>query len=305
MNIKNFDPEEILCSGHTACPGCGAVIMLRHILKELGKKTIMVLPACCSTLLMGINHYSSLKIPLIHCPFETAGAMDTGVRAALDLEEDTETTVLAWAGDGGTFDIGLQALSGAVERNENFIYICYDNEAYMNTGIQRSSATPWAAWTTTTPRPMGKTEPKKDIVKILAAHKIPYAATATLAFMDDLIAKVKKAKGIKGSRFIHLLSPCQPGWRTESKDTVKLSRLAVETGIFPLYEVENLPDRQAGGEIWRINYKPDLFVPVKEYLKLQGRFSHLTAEDIETIQSNVNKEWQKLKKLDFESNSKQ
>jgi pyruvate/2-oxoacid:ferredoxin oxidoreductase beta subunit len=286
-----MNTNELLVSGHTACAGCGAMIMMRHILKELGERTIMVLPACCSTLLMGVNFHSSLKIPLIHCPFETAAAMATGVRAALDLEGDTETTVLAWAGDGGTFDIGLQALSGAVERNENFIYVCYDNEAYMNTGIQRSSATPWAAWTTTTPRPLGKTEPKKDIVKILAAHKIPYVATATLAFMDDLTAKVRKAKRIKGARFIHLLSPCQPGWRTESKDTVKLSRLAVQTGIFPLYGVEN-------GEIWRITYKPDSFVPVKEYLKLQGRFSHLTDEDIETIQKNVDKEWLKLLKLE-------
>ena len=290
-----MNTKELLVSGHSACAGCGAMIMMRHVLKELGEKTVMVLPACCATLLMGIYPYSSLKIPIIHCPFETAAAIASGVRASLDLDGDTETTALAWAGDGGTFDIGLQALSGAVERNENFIYVCYDNEAYMNTGIQRSSATPWGAWTTTTPRPRGKSEPKKDIVKILAAHKIPYAATATLAFLDDLTAKVRKAKGIKGSRFLHLLSPCQPGWRAESKDTVKLSRLAVETRIFPLYEVEN-------GEIWRLNYKPEKLTPVEEYLKLQGRFSHLADEDIEIIQKNVNKEWLKLKGLDLDSN---
>lgn len=285
-----MNTNELLVSGHNACAGCGAMIMMRHVLKELGEKTIMVIPACCSTLLMGVYPYTSLRIPLIHCPFETAAAIASGIRAALNLDGDTETTVLAWAGDGGTFDIGLQALSAAVERNENFIYVCYDNEAYMNTGIQRSSATPWGAWTTTTPRPTVKNEPKKDIVKILAAHKIPYAATATLAFMDDLCAKVRKAKGIKGSRFLHLLSPCQPGWRVESKDTVKLSRLAVETRIFPLYEVEN-------GETWRINYEPEKFTPVEEYLKLQGRFSHLTAEDIRIIQANMEKEWQNLKKL--------
>jgi pyruvate/2-oxoacid:ferredoxin oxidoreductase beta subunit len=261
--------------------------MLRHILKELGEKTVMVIPACCSTLLMGAYPHTSLKIPLIHCPFETAAAIASGVRAALDLDGDAETTVLAWAGDGGTFDIGLQALSAAVERNENFIYVCYDNEAYMNTGIQRSSATPWGAWTTTTPRPAVKNEPKKDIVKIMAAHKIPYAATATLAFMNDLTIKIRKAKGIKGSRFLHLLSPCQPGWRAESKDTVKLSRLAVETRIFPLYEVEN-------GEIWRLNYEPKKFTPVEEYLKLQGRFSHLAPEDTKFIQKNVEEEWVKL-----------
>ncbi len=286
MNTMNT--KEILVSGHNACAGCAAMIMMRHVLKELGEKTVMVVPACCATLLMGAHPHTSLKIPLIHCPFETAAAIATGVRASLDLDGDTETTVLAWAGDGGTFDIGLQALSGAVERNENLIYVCYDNEAYMNTGIQRSSATPWGAWTTTTPRPMVKSEPKKDIVKILAAHKIPYAATATLAFMDDLTAKVRKARGTKGSRFLHLFSPCQPGWRVESKDTVKLSRLAVETRIFPLYEVEN-------GEVWRLNYEPMKFTPVEEYLKLQGRFSHLTAEDIGFIQENIEKEWQRLK----------
>ena len=156
-----MNTNELLVSGHTACAGCGAMIMMRHVLKELGEKTIMVIPACCTTLLMGVYPYSSLKIPIVHCPFETAAAMATGVRAALDLEGDIETTVLAWAGDGGTFDIGLQALSGAAERNENFIYVCYDNQAYMNTGIQRSSATPWGAWTTTTPRPKRKNRTSK------------------------------------------------------------------------------------------------------------------------------------------------
>ena len=278
--------EELLGSGHLACPGCGATQAMRYALKALGEKTIIVLPACCWSIIAGPFPYSSLGVPLYHTAFETAAAAAAGVKAGLEIQGDTETNVLAWAGDGGTFDIGIQALSGAAERNDDIIYICYDNEAYMNTGIQRSSATPWGAWTTTTPVRHFKNRPKKDIMMVLAAHKIPYAATATVAYPDDLIAKVKKAKTIKGTRFLHIFSPCPPGWKIPSEISIRLARLAVETKIFPLYEIEN-------GETYRISRQPK-GIPVVEYMKYQGRFKHLSSEHMVDIQNTVDKEWERL-----------
>ncbi len=279
--------EELMLPGHLACPGCGGALAMRYALKALGKKTILVIPACCWSIIAGAFPYSSLKVPIFHTAFETGGSTASGIKAALEVQGDTETQVVTWAGDGGTFDIGLQALSGAVERNEDFIYVCYDNEAYMNTGIQRSSATPWGAWTTTTPLRHPKERPKKDIVAIMAAHRIPYTATATVAYPEDLISKFQKAKGIRGAKFIHILAPCPTGWRSEPAHTIKLSRLAVQTKVFPLYEVEN-------GRKWTITVWPKRFLPVREYLKLQGRFAHLTEEDIQVIQENVDRAWEDL-----------
>lgn len=272
--------------GHVACPGCGAAQAMRYVLKALGEKTIVVLPACCWSIIAGPFPYSSLQVPLYHTAFETAGAAASGIKAGLEIQGDTDTTVLAWAGDGGTFDIGIQALSGAAERNDDILYVCYDNEAYMNTGIQRSSATPWGAWTTTTPVRHFKNRPKKDIMMVMAAHKIPYAATATVAFPDDLVAKVQKAKTIHGTRFLHILSPCPPGWKIPSEIAIRLARLAIETKIFPLYEIEN-------GEKYTITRQPD-GVPVIEYLKFQGRFKHLTKSQMDDIQDMVEKEWENL-----------
>ncbi len=278
--------EEYMSPGHLACPGCGERIALRHALKVLGEKTVLVIPACCSGVCDGPFPYSSARVPLLHMAFEAAAAAATGVRAALDMQGDEETTVVAWAGDGGTFDIGLQALSGAVERNENFIYVCYDNEAYMNTGIQRSSATPMGAWTMTTPRGSPKSEPKKNLIEIMAAHSIPYAATASIAFPEDLMRKVSRAKEIKGTKVIHILAPCPTGWRSSPDMSVKVARLAVQTKVFPLYEVE-------GGEFYTVNYMPPE-VPVSAYLSLQGRFSHLSAADVSNIQARVDKGWKQL-----------
>jgi pyruvate/2-oxoacid:ferredoxin oxidoreductase beta subunit len=288
-STKNFViPEgELTYSGSVSCPGCGGALAMRYALKALGEKTIVVIPACCWSIIAGPFPYSSLKVPIYHTAFETAASLSSGVRAALDVQGDTETTVLAWAGDGGTFDIGFQALSGAVERNDDFIYTCYDNEAYMNTGIQRSSATPWMAWTTTTPVEHPKDEPKKDMVAIMAAHRIPYTATATLAYPEDFIAKFKKAKSIRGAKFIHVLSPCPPGWKAEASDSIRLTRLAVQSKVFPLYEIEN-------GEKYTITVWPKEFTPVKEYLRLQGRFRHLSVENIQAIQERVDREWEKL-----------
>ncbi|MCX5826791.1 MAG: 3-methyl-2-oxobutanoate dehydrogenase subunit beta [Deltaproteobacteria bacterium] len=272
-----------MCSGHVGCPGCGATIAMRFVLKALGEKTVMVLPACCWSVIAGPFPQSSLKIPVIHTAFETGGATASGVRAALDMKGDTETTVITWAGDGGTFDIGFQALSGAVERNEDFIYACYDNEAYMNTGIQRSSSTPYGAWTTTTTGADWKKLRKKNIVEALVAHRIPYAATANIAFPEDLIRKVKKAKAIKGSKFLHIYASCPTGWRIPSEMSIKIARMAVQTNIFPLYEVEN-------GINYTINYKPREYL-VREYFKLQGRFRHLKDTDLDQIQEMVNEDW--------------
>jgi len=285
---QNIHENEYIYPGHVACSGCGAVIAMRFLLKALGEKTIIVLPACCWSIIAGSYPQSSLKVPVIHSAFEAGGAVASGVRAALDIKGDTETTVVTWAGDGGTFDIGFQALSGAVERNEEFIYACYDNEAYMNTGIQRSSSTPYGAWTTTTPGIEWKKLRKKNIVEALVAHRIPYAATANIAFPDDLVRKAKKAKEIKGSKFLHIYSSCPTGWRIPSEMSIKIARMAVQTNIFPLYEVED-------GIKYTINYKSKEY-PVREYFKLQGRFKHLSDEDLEQIQEMVNEDWERLLK---------
>jgi pyruvate/2-oxoacid:ferredoxin oxidoreductase beta subunit len=287
--IKEFIPAgELMSSGHLACPGCGGSIAMRLVLKVLGPKTIVSLPACCWTIVAGPYPQSSLGVPLFHTAFETAASTAAGIRAALDMAGDTETTVLAWAGDGGTFDIGLQALSGAAERNEDILYVCYDNEAYMNTGVQRSSSTPWGAWTTTTPAGTPKSHPKKDMLAILAAHGIPYGATASVAFPADLVDKVKKAKAIRGTRFLHILAPCPPGWRSSDEETIELARMAVHSRVFPLIEVED-------GQRWRfsIEHPAD---PVEPYIRRQGRFRHLSDEQIRHIQSETDARWARLEK---------
>ena len=282
----NLPEPEYMSSGHVGCPGCGAAIAMKFVLKALGEKTMMVLPACCWSIIAGAYPQSALRIPVIHSAFETGGAVASGVRAALDMKGDAETTVLTWAGDGGTFDIGFQALSGAVERNEDFIYVCYDNEAYMNTGVQRSSSTPYGAWTTTTPGSDWKKMRKKNIVEALVAHRIPYAATASIAFPEDLVYKVKKARWIKGSRFLHIFSSCPTGWGLPSELSIKIARMAVQTNIFPLYEVED-------GLRYTINVMSKGYL-VKEYFKLQGRFKHLIEEDLNQIQEMVNDDWDLL-----------
>lgn len=285
--IKDQIPtQELLTSGHLACPGCGGAVAMNLALKGLGSDTVVVLPACCWSIIAGPWPQTSLRVPLYHTAFETGAAVASGVRAALDQRGHVDTTVMVWAGDGGTFDIGLQALSGAAERNEDILYCCYDNEAYMNTGIQRSSATPWGAWTTTTPTGHPESHPKKDIVAILAAHRIPYAATATVAYPVDLVTKVKKAKEIKGTRFLHILAPCPPGWKSPDNATIELSRMAVRNRIFPLLEVED-------GARWRLTADSP-GDPVKPYLEMQGRFRHFTSETVERVQENVDARWRVL-----------
>jgi pyruvate/2-oxoacid:ferredoxin oxidoreductase beta subunit len=285
--IRDDVPKlELLDSGHLACPGCAAPLAMRTVLKELGEKTIVVLPACCWSIIAGPYPQSSLHVPLYHTAFATGAAVASGVRAALDARGDTETTVMVWAGDGGTFDIGLQALSGAAERNEDFIYVCYDNEAYMNTGIQRSSATPWGAWTTTTPAYQPESSRKKDILAIMAAHRIPYAATASVSDPVDLLAKVRRAKQIRGTRFLHILSPCPPGWKYSDERTIEIGRMAVRSRVFPLLEVVH-------GVDWRFTaeHPGD---PVDTYIRAQGRFRHLSDDAIASIQRDVDARWDYL-----------
>ncbi len=286
MKRMEIPLSENLGHGHLACAGCGAAVGMRMTLKALGEKTVMVFPASCWSIIPGFWPYSSFRMTAVHAGFVTGGATASGVRAALDIRGDHESLVAVWAGDGGTFDIGLQSLSGAAERNEDFIYICNDNEGYMNTGTQQSSATPWLAWTTTTPVQRPKENPKKDIMAIMADHRIPYAATATIAYPEDFFRKIEKAKRIRGTRFIHLLSPCPPGWKIPSELSIKISRLAVRSKVFPLYEIEK-------GRSYTLQEESHV-VPIKEYLKLQGRFSHLTEQEIERIQERVDDEWRHL-----------
>jgi pyruvate ferredoxin oxidoreductase beta subunit/2-oxoisovalerate ferredoxin oxidoreductase beta subunit len=289
LNIpKEILDNDFMYSGHLGCPGCGATIAMKFALKALGEKTIVVIPACCWGVIAGPYPQTALKVPILHTAFATAGAAASGVRAALDMTDDQETTVVSWAGDGGTFDIGFQSLSGAVERNEDVLYVCYDNEAYMNTGVQRSSSTPYGARTTTTPGGNWKKTRKKNIIETLAAHRIPYAATASIAFPEDMIRKFQKARNIKGvSRFIHVLATCPTGWQVPSEMSVKIARLAVQSNMFPLYEVED-------GVRYSINYEGNL--PVRDYLMIQGRFKHLTPDDIDHIQNLVDEDWQLLQR---------
>ena len=292
--MKLSIPEiEIMSPGHVACQGCGATLAFRYALKALGKETIVVIPACCWSVIDGPFPYSSAGVPLFHTAFETAASTASGVRAALDIKEIVDVSVLAWAGDGGTMDIGIQALSGAVERGEDIIYVCYDNEAYMNTGIQRSSSTPHGAWTTTTPVKKYKTGPKKNMVEIMVAHKIPYTATANIAFPEDFIAKLRKAKAIKGPKFIQIISPCPVGWKFPSQLTVKLARLSFETCVFPLYEVEY--------GCYNVK-KPIKKKEIREYIATQGRFKHLTEDAINEMQRSIDREWDVLLKKEASSN---
>ncbi|MCD6370092.1 MAG: pyruvate synthase subunit beta [Thermoplasmata archaeon] len=299
MRKLTIPEEEYMLPGHTACLGCGAAIAMRYVLKALGKNTIISIPACCWAVIPGVYPRRTLKIPLLYTAFEVTGAAISGIREALNAMGKEDVNVVGFAGDGGTADIGIQALSGAVERGHNVFYIMYDNEAYMNTGIQRSGSTPMGAWTTTTPggkKRMYKWEPKKDVAEIMVAHHIPYVATATIGYPEDLIAKIKRAKEINGPKFIQILSPCPTGWRHSPDKTVEISRLAVQTNIFPLYEVVN--------GTYRITVKPKNLKPIKEYLRLQGRFRHLTDEEIEMIQKHVDERWKELLKKERCSNEK-
>jgi len=268
--------------GNVGCPGCGANIAINHALRALGEKTVLVIPACCYAIVSGPYPQTALRVSILHSAFACSAVMASGVRAGLDMQGDTETTVVAWAGDGGTFDIGLQSLSGAAERNDDIVFVCYDNEAYMNTGVQRSSSTPYGTRTTTTPGAGWKKTGKKNIMEIMAAHRIPYAATANIAYPDDFVRKFARARDTRGgTRFIHVYSSCPTGWGVPSSHAVKIARLATRTDVFPLYEIEH-------GTDYTLNTEGDL--PVGDYLSVQGRFRHLDDKAQALIQHEVDRD---------------
>ncbi len=289
VKLKDLPERELLLPGHAACPGCPMALSLRILLKVLGPKTILVIPACCTSVIQGFYPTSSINVPVLNMAFAASAAAASGLSRALRFKGRDDIHVVAWAGDGGTADIGLAAISGAAERNEDMIYVCYDNEAYMNTGIQRSGATPYGAWTTTTVT--GKTEHKKDVPMILEAHKIPYIATACISYPLDFAEKVKRAASIKGFRYIHLLAPCPPGWRFPAHLTIKVGQLAVQTGMWALYEVVN--GKFQLSPISRALLDKSKRKPVEEYLKLQGRFAKLSKAEIEELQRYVDEQWKR------------
>jgi pyruvate ferredoxin oxidoreductase beta subunit len=298
MAIKDIPKDECYFPGSAACPGCPATMAMRTVFKALGKKMIMVVPACCTAVIESLHPNTSFNIPTMNIAFEAAAAGASGVEAALRKQGKDDITVVAWAGDGGTYDIGIQALSGALERNTNFIYICYNNQIYSNTGIQRSGATPYAAWTTTTVG--GKTEYRKEMGEIIQAHHIPYAAQACISYPEDLYNKIKKAKEIKGPKYIEIMAPCPPGWRFGMERTVEMGTLSVETGAWALYEYEN--DEVKFNGISKLllegKIKPK---PIEDWIKYQGRFRHLfiPKKDVKTlkaIQDHTNKVWERYRK---------
>jgi pyruvate/2-oxoacid:ferredoxin oxidoreductase beta subunit len=281
--------EELMFRGHAACPGCGPALAMRLLLKGLGPRTIVSIPACCWTVIATPFPTTALGVPVLDNPIESTGASISGLRAAVDAMHLDDVTVVGFAGDGGTADIGLQALSGMLERRTDAVFVMYDNEGYMNTGVQRSGATPRGAWTTTTPvegSRRGKPEAKKAIMEIVLAHRPTYAATVNPAFPEDFVRKAEKARGVRGPRFLHALTPCPPGWRFSSEETIALGRLATDTGLFPLYEVED--------GVLRITRSGGALKPVADYVHGQGRFRHWTDADVDALQAEVREGWERL-----------
>ncbi len=276
--------DPMLCSGHAACPGCIEALSVRHILATMGPDTMAVIPPSCMAIIAGPQPMSSLKIPVYQPTLESSAAAASGLRRALDAQGKHDTQVLVLAGDGGTYDIGFQCLSSAAERNEDFLYICLDNEGYMNTGAQKSSSTPHFARTGSTPA--GKTSRKKNLPEIMAAHGVPYVATASASHLQDLVRKVEKAKGIRGTRIITVLIPCLDGWGLPDDAGLTAARYAVECGAFPLYEIED-----ATRYTMSVTEKTR---PVSDYLALQRRYRGLPDADVATLQAEIDGGWAKL-----------
>jgi pyruvate ferredoxin oxidoreductase beta subunit len=301
--VENFDlyaprlvdKEEYFSFGHRACQGCGEALAIRLMCKALGKDTVIANATGCMEVVSSFYPTTAWKLPWIHVAFPNAASVGSGVEAALKVLRrkgriaDRDVKTVSIGGDGGTVDIGIQALSGAMERGHNLLYVCFDNEAYMNTGIQRSGATPFGASTTTDPAGLasfGKKAWKKNVAEIMVAHNVPYVATACHSYPLDFMNKVKKAVKVKGPSYIHCLSVCPTGWRLPPEQCIKAGRMAVQTGIFPLYEVED-------GK-YRMTIETRELRPVEEYLKLQGRFRHLSEDEKKVIQERVNQEYKKL-----------
>ncbi len=305
MNIvENFDlfaprlinKQELFSAGHRACSGCAEVLAVRLMCKALGENTVIASATGCMEIVSSMFPTTAWRVPWIHVAFENAAAVASGAEAGLKALrkkgkiDDRYIKVVGMAGDGGTMDIGFQALSGAMERGHDMIYVCFDNEAYMNTGIQRSSGTPMGASTTTAPAgkvSMGQKTWKKNMPEIMVAHNIPYVATVCPSYPLDFVRKLQKARSIQGPSYIHCFSVCPTGWRSPSHTAISMGRLAVETGVFPLFEVEN-------GHYHMSPDMPRKLRPIRNYFKPQGRFRHLTDGDIDMIQHKVDTEFQKL-----------
>lgn len=287
-NAVNLSEREYILPGNRACPGCALSLAYRHILKALEGQTIVTVPASCLTVLHGMYPITSVTVPCVNTPFASTAASATGLVAGLKALGRKGMTVLAIAGDGGTHDIGIQALSGAAERGADFIYVCYDNEGYMNTGNQRSGSTPQGALSGTTPI-LGKQQVQKDIMAIMEAHGIPYVAAANAAYPLDLYEKVRKARAITGTRFIHVFTPCPPGWGFPFSDTVKIGELAVATGLNVLYEVENGVFRLTAAS--ETLARKGTLKPVPEYIQKQSRFRNMTETEINELQQRVEERW--------------
>ncbi len=286
--------DEFVLSGNRSCQGCSMSLMYRMALKALGKDTILTVPASCLTVLHGLYPRSSaVNLNVIHTTFETTAASASGIVAALEaLGLDDKITVVGFAGDGGTSDIGIQGLSGAAERNTNFIYACYDNEMYSNTGTQRSGQTPYMAYTTTTPR--GKVEHKKNMPMIMRAHNIPYIATTCASYPQDVYQKFLRAKQFKGTRYLHILAPCPPGWGFPTEQSMEIGRLAVETGIFPMMEIID-------GKMFLNKESEHCLDPAKrgsieEYFKAQSRFRLIDQHAIDVYKEYVDTQWDWINK---------
>lgn len=280
--------------GDSSCPGCLIPVALKLITSAVNRKAVSVVPASCTSVIQGYYPRTSFNFPTVNVPFASAAPVAAGISHGLEIRGINDVLVFAWAGDGGTADIGMSSVSGAAERDDNLLYIMYDNEAYMNTGIQRSSSTPPKAWTTTTPV-YGKREAKKDVARIMIAHGVKYVATASVAYHQDFVYKVRKAANIKGFRFIALHMPCPVGWRFDSDKTFEVAKLAVETGAWVLFEYENGRLRLTGPSVQLIDeFKRK---PIEEYLMVQGRFSHLSMEDLEYYKQLIKEQWDWVKRM--------
>jgi pyruvate/2-oxoacid:ferredoxin oxidoreductase beta subunit len=287
--LTRLGDEEFIDPANQACQGCAGSIVARIVSKALGPNIVRQEVACCGPA------FGNIRAPSIYAEvFEGAGAMMTGLTRGFKRRGREDITVVGIIGDGGTVDIGFQGLSAAAERNEDFIWVVYDNEAYMNTGGQRSSATTKYAYTTTTPvgeLSRGKPERKKNVPLLVAAHNVPYVATASVSFPEDLIGKLQYAQGLEGFRFIHISAPCPTGWGFNPMDTIKVGREMVLSGLWPLYEVVD-------GRTLSLTYKPRELKPVREVLKMQGRFRHVTDPEVEEIQGDVTEFWERLTSKD-------
>jgi len=301
LKLKELSKKpDLLTHGHRMCAGCGAPIVVKMVLMASEYPLVASNATGCLEVSTCISEYTAWKIPWIHSAFENAAATISGVETMYRVWKKKgkiteKVKFIAFGGDGGTYDIGFQSLSGAMERGHDMVYICYDNGAYMNTGIQRSSTTPRGADTTTSPVGSvvpGKIQRRKDLTRIMAAHNIPYVAQASPSHWLDLMKKVRKALDVDGPAFINILSPCNRGWRSKTDDAIALSKLAVETCYWPLYEIEN--------GVTKITFKPKEKKPLEEFLKPQGRFKHMFAPGnehlLKQLQEDIDMEWERLNK---------